>query len=145
MWPAIAPDVPIAFGVRAILARFPEPRMLVGGVVRNEIQDDLDMLAVRLLNEVIEIRECAEEGVDVDVVADVVSEIHHRRWEDWRNPDGVHAEPLEVVQFLRNARDVAGPVGVGVHERTRVNLINQSPLPPRMISSHLAISVGPAA
>ena len=52
----------------------------------------------------VEVGERAEQRVDVAVVGDVVAEVAHRRPEDRRQPDGVDAEPGEVVEPRRDAR-----------------------------------------
>jgi hypothetical protein len=107
--------------------------MLVRAVVRHEVDDDLQPELVRLLDEPVHVREGAEQWIDVGVVGDVVAEIGHRRAKEGRDPHRVDAEPGQVVQPLQNAREIADPVAVRVHERARVDLVDDPLLPPAMV------------
>ena len=132
----IAPDVPVAFGVVARGARFLEPRMLVGRVVRHEVEHQLHAAAMDLGDQLVEIGERAEDRVDVGVIGNVVAEVGHRRRIDRRQPDGIDAEPLQVVEPRKNSRQVANAVAVRVLERARIDLIDDSLLPPFMLLTH---------
>ena len=65
-------------GFSRLDARLLEPRVLVGAVVRDPVQDDLDVARVALRDQLVEVRERAEHRVDVAVVGDVVAEVGHR-------------------------------------------------------------------
>ena len=67
--------------------------MLVGGVVRHEIEHDLEASRVRLRDEAVEVLERAEERIDTGVVRHVVAEVLHRRGIDRREPQRVDAQP----------------------------------------------------
>ena len=127
----IAPQVPVASRVGAARAGLEEPGVLVRGVVGDEVEQHPDPARVGGLDEAIEVGEGAEDRVDVAVVGDVVAEVGHRRPEDRRDPDGVDAEPLQVLEPGRDAREVADPVAVRVLERARVDLVDDARLPPR--------------
>ena len=126
----VAPDVPVALGVVARRSRFDEPGVLVGGVVGDEVEEHLQAAAVGFVDEAVEVGEGAEERVDVGVVGDVVAEVGHRGGEDGGEPDGVDAEPLEVVEALDDAGEVADAVAVGVLEGAGVDLVDDAALPP---------------
>ena len=81
--------------------------MLIRRVVGNVIEQHFQAAAMRVGQERIEIIEGAEDRIDVGVVADVVAEIRHRRWIDRRNPDGVQAEPLQIVELDPDAGKIA--------------------------------------
>ena len=66
----------------------------------------------------VELRQVAEERVDVAVVADVVAEVGHGRAEERGDPQGVDAQPGQVVEVGPDAGQVADPVAVGVGEAT---------------------------
>src|SRR5688500_16460593 len=51
----IVPDIPVAFGVVARRPRFNKPRMLVGTVIGDKIQDDFEVARMRLSDQSIEI------------------------------------------------------------------------------------------
>ena len=104
--------------------------MLIRRVVGNVIEQHFQAAAMRVGQERIEIIEGAEDRIDVGVVADVVAEIRHRRWIDRRNPDGVHAEPLQIVELAPDAGEIADAIAVAVHKRARIDLIDDAALPP---------------
>ena len=106
---AVAPDVPVAPGVVAGGAGLGEPRVPVGGVVRDEVDDDPHAARVGLRDELVEVRQRPEERVDVGVVGDVVAVVGHGRDVERREPDRLDAErPLravvEVVEVRRSRR-----------------------------------------
>src|SRR5262249_17333035 len=41
-----------------------------------------------------------------------------------------HAEPFQVIKSADNAWQIAGAVAVAVHERSRINLVDDAALPP---------------
>src|SRR5262249_39049307 len=73
------------------------------------------------------------------VVGDVVAEVGHRRWEDGRDPDGIDAQPLQVVQPLGDARQVAYAVVIGVLKPARVDLVDDAALPPLGLIHSLSV------
>ncbi len=86
---------------------------------------------MRLFDKRVEIGQRAEERVDIAVVGDVVAEVGHRRWVEGRDPEGIDAEPAQVVKSFGDAAQVAGAVAVAVLEASWVDLINDAALPPR--------------
>ena len=127
----VAPDVPGALRARARGARLAEPRMLVGGVVRDPVEEDADAARVRLGEEPAEVGESPEEGIDVAVVCDVVPEVLHGGAEDGREPHRVDTEPGEMVEPTPDALEVAHPVTARVGEGARIDLVDDRRLPPR--------------
>ena len=104
--------------------------VLVGGVIENHVEDDADVVLLRFGDETVEVGEGAVLGVDVFVVGDVVAEVDLWRGVHGRDPDGVDAELLEVVEALGDAVEVADAVAVGVLEGARVDLVDDCVLPP---------------
>ena len=64
------------------------------------------------------------------VVGDVVAEVDLRRGIEGREPDGVDAQVLQVVEPLGDAVQVADAVAVRVLKAARVNLVDDGVLPP---------------
>ena len=76
-----------------------------------------------------------EQRIDAGVVGDVVAEVGHRRGEEGRQPDRVHAERalaavVQVVEAGDDPRQVADAVAVGVLEAARVDLVDDGAPPP---------------
>ena len=93
--------------------------MLVRRVVRNEIDEDADPTAMRLLEEAIEVRERAEDRIDVLVVGHVVAEVGHRRAVEGGDPDRVDSERrrrsvIQVIEAASDAREIADAVTVRI-------------------------------
>ena len=100
------------------------------GVVDHEVHDQLHPALVQPGDQLVELLERAEQRVDVLVVADVVAVVGHRRPVDRAQPDDVDAEPLEVVEVVDDAAEVADAVAVAVGEAARVDLVDDGGLPP---------------
>ena len=121
---AVVPDVPVVLGIGARAGGVDEPLVLVGGVVEDHVEDDADVALLGFGDEAVEVGEGAVLGVDVFVVGDVVAEVDLRRGVHGRDPDGVDAEGLEVVEALGDAVEVADAVAVGVLEGAGVDLVD---------------------
>ena len=119
--------------------------MLVGGVVDDEVHDQLHPALVHGREQGVEVRERAERRVDVAVVGDVVAGVVLRRRVDGGEPEHVDAERGEVVEVREDAAQVADPVAVGVREAARPDLVDDGALPPlRHAASRLAAIEAPA-
>ena len=126
----IGPDVPVGLGIRAVLPAFAEPCVLVRCMRIHLVDDDFQAEAVSLGDDRVEIFESAEARVDAAIIGDVVSEILHRRGEEGRYPDTVDAQFGDVIEPFDDAAKVADPVGVGVAEAARVDLVDHRAAPP---------------
>lgn len=107
--------------------------MLIRSMIGNIIEQQLHAAGVNVGKQRVEIRESAENRIDVRIVADIVTEVGHRRRKDRRDPDRVHAEPFEIVELALNAAEITDAVAVAVFEGARINLINNPALPPAKI------------
>lgn len=85
---------------------------------------------MRLVEQPIEIVQRPEQRIHCTVVRDVVAEIGHRRLEERRDPDRIHAQPGDVVEFGDDAGQIAHPIAIGIQKTTRINLIDDGPAPP---------------
>jgi hypothetical protein len=129
-WSGRPPPVPVPFRAVDARPRFDEPGVLVGGVVDDEIHDEFHPAPVQGREQVVELRQRAEDRLDVLVVADVVAVVVLRRRIDRGQPDDVDPEVSEIVDPRRDPREVADPVTVGIGETPRVDLIDHRGLPP---------------
>ena len=75
----IAPDVVITIGRVRILAPFLKPGMLVGGVVDDQIGDDLQPALMGRVEQRLEVRDGAVVVVDAHEIGDVVAVVLVRR------------------------------------------------------------------
>ena len=128
----LRPHVPVA--LRPALARLLEPRVVRGRVVDDEVGDHADPALVRRLDQAPEVLDRAVVGVDGEEVGDVVAAVPQRRRVHGQEPDAVDAEPLQVVELLRQTAQVAGAVVVGVEEPAQVHFVEDGPLEPQRVA-----------
>ena len=133
----VVPDVERALGRffrRA--ARALEPRVLIRGVVDDQLDEDLEVPIVRGADECLEVVERAVAGMDAAIVGDVVAVVFERRGEKGQQPDARDAERLHVIELLREALEVADAVVVAVEEGLDVDLIDDRVfVPERVVAS----------
>src|ERR1700716_1113870 len=104
--------------------------MLLGCVIGDEIEDDLQSEGMCFAQQRFEIRHGAEQRLNFAVVRYVVAEIGHWRREDWRNPDCANAELGQVAEPCPDSVDVANAIAVRVLKRPRIDLVDYPALPP---------------
>ena len=126
----VGPDVEVAVGTLGVLAAGLEPRVRVARVVHDEVDDHPDVALVALVEELVEVLHGAALGEDVGVVRDVVAPVAQRRGEERRHPQAVDTQPLQVVELLDQALEVAHAVAVGVAERADHHLVEDGRLEP---------------
>ena len=129
----IAPDVEVAIRRGRIAPRLLKPGMLVGGVIEDQVGDDADAALVRGFGQGLEVLDRAEHGMNLAEVGNVVAVVLHRRREDGHEPQAVHAQVAEIIQFLRKAAQVAVAVAVAVEKTAHVNFIKDGILVPERI------------
>src|SRR3989442_15797724 len=104
--------------------------MLIGGMVRYKVQNELEVALVGLLQQGVQILKGPEERMNSGVIGNVIAKIGHRRWVDRREPDGVNAEPAQVIQLAGDPRQISYPIAIAIEKTTRIDLINHARLPP---------------
>ena len=131
----VAPDVEVALrrAPRRATRRL-EPGMLVGGVIDDQLGDDPDPALVRLAQERAEVAQRAVARVDPLVVRDVVPVVTQRRRVEGQQPEAGDAEPLEVVELLREPGEVADAVRGRVAEGPHVRLVDDRVFVPERVA-----------
>jgi hypothetical protein len=117
----IAPDVEFAIvRVARSTARTLEPRVLIRGVVDDQLGDDPQTELVRGFDERARVAQRAVGGVDTLVLGDVVAVVAQRLGIERQQPDRRRAEVLDVGQLLDQAGEVADAVAITVGKRLDV-------------------------
>ncbi len=80
------PRVVVAVGAVGVLAGLLEPRVLIAGVVHDEVDDHADTALVGRVHELHEVRQVPELGQHRRVVGDVVTAVPQRGLEERRQP-----------------------------------------------------------
>src|SRR5438270_8943946 len=83
---------------------------------------------VRGIDQLLDVSHRPVVRMDVGEVSDVIAAVAQRRAVEGQQPDAVDAEPLEVVELLGQAAEVADPVPVGVKEAPHVDLVEDGAL-----------------
>ena len=131
---AVAEHVALALGAsRTGGQRRLEPLVLVGGVVGDEVDDDLQAEVLGGRQHGVGVVQGAEQRVDVAVVGDVVAGVGLGGAVERREPHRVDAQGLEVGEPRGHTREVADAVAVGVGPGARVDLVDHGASPPRGI------------
>ena len=111
-----------------------EPRVLIGGVVRHDVEQDPQPAVMRFLDELIGLVQSAEDRLDGSLVRHVVAGVLHRRLVPGIDPERVQAEVGQVVQPGSQPGDVAHPVAVAVGETADVDLVDHGSAPPSSVA-----------
>ncbi len=127
---AVAPDVPVAMGRRPRRFRIDKPWVLVGAVIYNKVEDDSHALLLPLRDHSVEVSERSIHRINVLVVGDVITEIYLRRGKARADPDCVHSQVVQVGHLRSDPFKVANSVVVAVGVAPRIDLVEDSVLPP---------------
>ncbi len=95
----IGPDIHVA--LRRARRRKPrrlEPRMLIAGVIDDQLDHHLHVALVRRIEEALEVAQRAVGGIHIDIVCNVVAVIAQRRREEGQQPDAGDAEVLQIIE-----------------------------------------------
>ncbi len=128
----VLPHVPVAVARVAAAARVLEPGVLRGGVVDDEVGDHPHAAVAGRADQLDDVAERAQPGVDAVEVDDVVAVVAVRGGEERHQPQAGDAESVEVVDALDEALDVAAAVAVAVGERLDVQAVDDRVLPPEV-------------
>ena len=114
---AVAEDVAVPLGGTGTRGQGgPEPLVLVGGVVGDQVDDYADADGVKVGDEGIKVLQGAVLGSQVEVVGHIVAGVNLGRGVEGREPHGVDTERDQVVDVLPDPLDIADAVTVGVGE-----------------------------
>ena len=138
---AVAPHVVVAKGRGGIGARGLKPRVLIGGVVHDEVGDDPQPALVRRVEESLEVLNIAVGRMNPVEVRDVVTVVPQRRRIHRQDPQTVHPQLTHVIQLRRQPRKIPDPIAVPIKKRLHMHLIENrvlipvlhATLPPRML------------
>ena len=107
-----------------------KPRMLIGGVVHDEIGDDPEAPRVGGVEERAELGHRPVRGMERVEIGDVVPVVAQGGGVHGQEPQAVDAEIPQVVEPGGEAGEVADPIAVAVHEGLDVDLVEDGVLVP---------------
>ena len=129
----VGPDIPVAIGRILVASRVAKPRMRVGGVVDDEVDDDADAALLAAMGEFDEIAERAVARIDAVIIRDVVAVVLAGRRLERHQPDRGDAQPLQIIQPPQQALEIADAVAVGVHIGADGKAIEHAVLVPEVV------------
>jgi len=115
-----------------------KPGVLRRGVVKHHVQNHPDAAGMGVRHQRVELLQRAIGWINGGIVRHVVTVIDLRREIEGRQPDGVHAKLLQIIEASGDARQIACAVAGRILETLRVNLVNHPVLPPRQSVIHNA-------
>ena len=104
--------------------------MLIGSVVDNQVQNDLDAMFVSFFDQLIHVLVASETCIDLSVITDIVTVVVLWGIKNRAEPDHIDSKVLKVGEFFNNALEIAEAVSVGVLKASWINLIYNGILPP---------------
>jgi hypothetical protein len=120
--------------------------MLITGVVDYQVQDDAHTAGMCFSNESLHVLDSTVWGVDILIVADVVAHVDlqvstlgtrlrmHRPYlgavEHGTDPYDINADGANVVKLGDDAVQITNAIAIGVLEAGRVDLVDNTILPP---------------
>ena len=128
----IGPHIPVTMAGSARGPGVNEPRVLLAGVVGNQIHQHPESSGPGFGNEPIEVVLSSQLGVDRQVVGHVVAPVRVGRDCDRTQPDPIDAQPSEIVEMVDDPGQIAHTVAVGVGEGTGIDLVEDPGFPPRL-------------
>ena len=107
--------------------------MLVGDVIRDDVDDRSDAERARFRDQLLGLLERSEGRVDRAIVGDVVAHVGKGRRVPRVEPQRVDPELVQVGQTVEDAGEVAGPVTTRVREAPDVDLVDDCVAPPAAV------------
>ena len=120
----VAPDIIVMERIFARRTRFFEPHMFARSMVCDKIHDKFDPARVHFGNHAFPVVERAELVHDVAVIGYIVTVVAIRAFITGREPNGVHSQHFQIIEFCGNSVQIPDPVAVSVAEAARINLIH---------------------
>src|SRR5258705_10819814 len=130
----VGPDIPFAIGRILRASRVTKPRMLVRGVIDDEIDDDANPTLAAAMGELDEIAQRAVTRIDAVIVGDVVAVIPAWRGLKWHQPDRGNAKSVQIIEPAKQPPEIAEAVGVGIHISSDGETIENTILVPKVIN-----------
>ena len=107
--------------------------MLVGGVVYDQIHDDLHAPRVGLCKQAVKILHCAKFCHDRPIIRDIIAVVIVGGLIDRRQPQDIHPEFFKIRQMRGDPVQVPDSVTIAVRKAPGINLINDRFLPPSFL------------
>lgn len=104
-------------------------------MVRHEVQHQLHPALMKRGAELIHVLDSSVGRMDVVIVRYVVAHVDLGGFENGIEPDDIHSQALDIVQFGNHSLEIAYSVPIGVLEGRRVDLVYRVLFPPRLRNS----------
>src|SRR3954468_526488 len=95
-----------------ISARLLKPRMFVGGMIDDEVDQNADATLFCGMRELDEIAEGPVRGIDTVVIGEVLAFVFSGRCLKRHQPNRRDAEPMEIIEAPHQALEIADAIAV---------------------------------
>ena len=104
--------------------------MLVGCVVHDHVEDQVQTARMRFFHQLIEVGQGAIAWVNITIITHVITKILVGAGIDGRKPEGVYTQIGQVIQSGDNPRQITQSICVAVREAAGIDLVNNAITPP---------------
>ena len=104
--------------------------MLIGSMVDNKIQNDLDTMLMSFSDQLIHVLVTSEARVDLPIITDIVTVVVLWGVKNRAEPDHIDPKVLKVGELFNNTPEIAEAISVGILKASWINLIYNGILPP---------------
>jgi hypothetical protein len=112
--------------------------VLAAGVAEHQVDQHADAQVAGRADQLHEVAQRPEPGIDRVVVGDVVPVVTERGRVERHQPQGRDPQPGQVVEPPGQPGQVADPVAVGVQERRHVGAVDEGVFPPKVAHGFVA-------
>ena len=121
----------LSIGSIRVFTGFLKPLMFVRAMVDYQIHEKIHVPLAGFCNKLFHLFHGSEPGVNVIIIRNIVPLICQRRAVNRRNPDNIHSQLLQIIQFTDNPSQISYPISIGIQETFGINLICYLIMPPR--------------
>jgi len=132
------PHIPLPIFGLGIATGFLKPRMLVGCVIHDQVDEHPHAALLAPPGKLNEIAKSAIARIDAVVVRHIVAVILARRWLKRHQPKCRDTHPLKIVQATHQPFEIADPIAVGIHISADGKAVDYGVLVPKIID-HLRV------
>src|SRR4030095_15147345 len=131
---SVAPNIKVALAAAGLgLARTLKPRVLIRGVIDDQLADDVETTSMSFPQKDFKILHGAVIRVDIGVIGNVVAIISQWRRIKGEEPDGRHAEVAKIIELFGQPGEIADAVCVTITKCSDVKLVNDRILVPERV------------
>lgn len=132
----MSPVVIIVKGRVRVLLRRLEPRVLIGGALRHEIDQHANAAAAGLASKLDKIGDGAGATIDGQVIGNIIAIVPARARVAGQEPKAGDTEIDEIIEMFTQPDKVADTIAVGIGKRPDIDRLNDAVFVPEIMFRH---------